>query len=325
LLAMSEGLDRSADSARTTSELLAAYRRAVSDLSAATRKPVAARHERSLRAALEHTAQHYAEPLRAADVARVAGFAPKYFSRLFREHEGTTFEKHLRGLRVERAQFLLASSALDVERVARLSGFGSSQYFCRVFRRATGLTPLGYRSAAPPRRRAASRRGEGTRARGGAPSAWRRVTPRCGGSHDVASVLRRHTRPPRASATRANAAPCGPPWRAARQPQPPSSPLGSDPAGLAVAPPVPAVASLDGALPVPAVASLDGAPPVPAVASARAAPPAPRPHRNEQCPPCRRSRRHSWFRPRRPRRTVRSSRRRSRERRCARRADRTSP
>jgi AraC-like DNA-binding protein len=149
LLAMSEGLDRAADSARTMAELLAAYRRAVADLSGATKGPVAARHDRSMRAALEHTAQHYAEPLRAAAVAKVAGFAPKYFSRLFRQHEGTTFEKYLRGLRVERAQFLLASTELDIERVARLSGFGSSQYFCRVFRRATGLTPLGYRRAAP--------------------------------------------------------------------------------------------------------------------------------------------------------------------------------
>ncbi|HEV8246454.1 MAG TPA: AraC family transcriptional regulator, partial [Polyangiaceae bacterium] len=34
---------------------------------------------------------------------------------------------------------------LNVTRIAELSGYGSSQYLCRVFRRVQGSTPLEYR------------------------------------------------------------------------------------------------------------------------------------------------------------------------------------
>jgi AraC-like DNA-binding protein len=145
LTALSDGLDRSVVAARTLDDLFAAYRLAIADLAAAAARPVSARHDRGLRAALDYMRQHYAEPLRAATVARVAGVSPKYFSRLFREREGTTFEAALLALRLERAKSLLDDSELPIERVARLSGFGSSQYFCRVFRRVERRTPLGYR------------------------------------------------------------------------------------------------------------------------------------------------------------------------------------
>jgi AraC-like DNA-binding protein len=145
LIDLSDALDRSVDAARTLDELFAAYRLAIADLAAAATRPVSARHDRGLRAALDYMRQHYAEPLRAATVARVAGLSPKYFSRLFRDREGTTFETALLGLRVERAKSLLDASDLSIERVARLSGFGSSQYFCRVFKRVERRTPLGYR------------------------------------------------------------------------------------------------------------------------------------------------------------------------------------
>jgi AraC-like DNA-binding protein len=145
LTGLSDGLERSVDAARTLDELFAAYRLGIADLAAAATRPVSARHERGLRAALDYMRQHYAEPLRAATVARVAGLSPKYFSRLFREREGTTFEAALLGLRLERAKSLLDDSDLPIERVARLSGFGSSQYFCRVFKRAERRTPLDYR------------------------------------------------------------------------------------------------------------------------------------------------------------------------------------
>jgi AraC-like DNA-binding protein len=58
-----------------------------------------------------------------------------------------TFEQYLRGLRLERAKQLLASTRLQVSRVAELSGFNSLQYFCRVFGKAHGMTPIEYRKS----------------------------------------------------------------------------------------------------------------------------------------------------------------------------------
>jgi AraC-like DNA-binding protein len=136
-----EALDRSARDARTVAELSACYRRAVADLVDAIERPNAARRDRSLRRALEYIRAHYTEPLTLAAVAKVAGFAPNYFSALWKQHERTTFARSLRDLRLERAKELLATTELAIERVAALSGLGTRQYMARVFQRAVGTTP----------------------------------------------------------------------------------------------------------------------------------------------------------------------------------------
>ncbi|HEV8247903.1 MAG TPA: AraC family transcriptional regulator [Polyangiaceae bacterium] len=156
---LSDELDRGEREAKTINDLFEAYRRAVADLSQAVSKPASARKDRGLRHALDFMRQHYSEPLRLDQVARVAGITPDYFSKLFKERERTTFEKYVRDLRLERARQLLADTGLSVARVAEMSGFNSQQYFSRVFRRVTGRTPLDYRNSLPPQgsRKAAKR------------------------------------------------------------------------------------------------------------------------------------------------------------------------
>jgi len=143
--ALCDAVDRSAGHARSMSELRAFYRGAVDDLIEAVKRPVAARRDRSLRVAVEYIHQHYTGSLRLEQVARVAGFAPGHFSKLFIEREDMPFEQYVRALRLERAKHLLADTVLDSTRIAELSGFGSAQYFCRVFRKELGITPLEYR------------------------------------------------------------------------------------------------------------------------------------------------------------------------------------
>jgi AraC-like DNA-binding protein len=140
-----EALEQSARDARTVAELGAAYRRAVADLCEAVERPAPAHRDRSIRRAVEHMRQHYAEPLTLASVARVAGFAPCHFSTLFRRHEGMTFSRHVCRLRLERAKELLTRTDLNLERIARLSGFRSREYFARVFRSVVGKTPMAWR------------------------------------------------------------------------------------------------------------------------------------------------------------------------------------
>jgi AraC-like DNA-binding protein len=141
LVEMLRRLERATRGARTIGELFAAYRRTLVDITDAIARPVSARRDRSLRRAMDYVHQHYGEPLSLNAVAHVAGFAPNYFSLLFKRREKLTFERYLRNLRVERAKQLLTTTDLDIQRVAQLCGFGSGQYMARVFRRALGVTP----------------------------------------------------------------------------------------------------------------------------------------------------------------------------------------
>jgi YesN/AraC family two-component response regulator len=143
--ALYEEVDRVGQAARNTSELFAAYRRVVADIAETMQRPSAARQDRHLRGAMEYIHQHYAERLRRTKVARIAGFAPGYFSLLFKQREKKTFEEYVQELRIERAKQLLESTHLDAARVAELSGFATPQYFSRSFRRSVGVTPLEHR------------------------------------------------------------------------------------------------------------------------------------------------------------------------------------
>jgi AraC-like DNA-binding protein len=156
-LAMCERLDRSSGDATTVNDLFEAYRTAIHDLARAAEAPVAARQDRGLQGAIDFIQQHYSEPLPLSVVARASGYSRDHFSELFKTQQGVTFERYVFRLRLGRARELLTGTDLSVTRVAELSGFGSPQYLCRVFRRAVGTTPLAYRRRAMPdwaRRRA---------------------------------------------------------------------------------------------------------------------------------------------------------------------------
>ena len=82
-------------------ELFAVYRRAVLEMCEAVKHPTAAHRDRSLQRAVAHIQRHFTEPLRRATLARLAGFAPNYFSELFKKREGMSCESYLRNLRLD--------------------------------------------------------------------------------------------------------------------------------------------------------------------------------------------------------------------------------
>jgi AraC-like DNA-binding protein len=143
--ALFASLARAAVDATTRSELFGAYRRAVEELVGAATRPSSARRDRSLRRAEELIRRHYAEPLGLARVAKVVGFAPKYFSRLFHARQGVAFEQYLLRVRVERAKQLLSGTPLTLERIAQLTGLSNRNYLGRVFKRLERETPIAYR------------------------------------------------------------------------------------------------------------------------------------------------------------------------------------
>jgi YesN/AraC family two-component response regulator len=142
-------IDHAAVGASTVAALVASYRNVVALVERAIESPTSARQHRSTQRARKFMRDHAGEPLTLAQVARVAGFAPDYFSRLLKRDEGMTFDHYLQAIRLARAKQTLATTTLSVERVARLSGFQSRTYFQQVFRQQAGMTPIEYRQSRP--------------------------------------------------------------------------------------------------------------------------------------------------------------------------------
>lgn len=70
--------------------------------------------------------------------------SPRQVSRIVREEYGMTMTEKINSLRTEYAKRLL-TEGVGVERTAALSGYSSPQYFIRVFKKYTGISPGSYR------------------------------------------------------------------------------------------------------------------------------------------------------------------------------------
>ena len=142
---MRNDLNRSANHGTPdTSELVAAYRRAVSDLSQAADSPAVARRARGVRGALELVHDHYGEAISSA-CGTSRRICPEVFPGSVSQERRKDLREVFTDLRLERAKQLLTGTDLSATRVAELCGFRTPQYLCHVFRRAVGATPIEYR------------------------------------------------------------------------------------------------------------------------------------------------------------------------------------
>lgn len=95
----------------------------------------------ALRRALVYIHHHYRESLTLSDAAGQANLSANYFSEVFRQYTGVTFQIYVQMLRLEFARNLLASSDLSVTEVCHTSGFNTLPHFERAFKRYYGKPP----------------------------------------------------------------------------------------------------------------------------------------------------------------------------------------
>ena len=91
---------------------------------------------------------HAKEKLSLKELGRVFHMSPKYFSVFFQKHFSRNFTEYLTAIRIEHAKKLLVESDADMELISQQTGFASSSYFIRIFRRSLGMTPGQYRKKA---------------------------------------------------------------------------------------------------------------------------------------------------------------------------------
>ncbi len=95
--------------------------------------------------AAAHTLRHNRLPI--SQAAALHSFSPAHFSTLFRRHFRVTPRAFVRRARLERAEDLLATSAMTVKEIAAEAGFADSAHFCKAFRSFRGTTPRAFRQA----------------------------------------------------------------------------------------------------------------------------------------------------------------------------------
>ena len=89
--------------------------------------------------------ENYASDISLDDVSREVNVSPYYFSKLFKEEAGENFIEYLTGIRMEKAKQLLLQEGRSIKEIGMLVGYGDPNYFSRIFKKQTEMTPREFR------------------------------------------------------------------------------------------------------------------------------------------------------------------------------------
>jgi AraC-like DNA-binding protein len=83
-----------------------------------------------------------------AELARQCNTSRRSLLRLFKTTTGTSPSRYMEDVRIENAKTLLATSKMNMKRIAHEAGYSTASHFSARFHRLTGLTPSAFRSRA---------------------------------------------------------------------------------------------------------------------------------------------------------------------------------
>ena len=78
-------------------------------------------------------------------MAREVGISPYYLSKLFKESEGTGYIEYTTKLRMDYAKEQLGATDRSIKEICHDAGYQDPNYFSRIFKKWTGMTPTEYR------------------------------------------------------------------------------------------------------------------------------------------------------------------------------------
>lgn len=98
----------------------------------------------STRMAIDYITNHIWEKIKLSELSKELGYAEYYLSNKFQKEMGTSINQYIREKKIELAKELLRTSNYSTAEISDSLAFSSPSYFCTVFRKITGLTPMKY-------------------------------------------------------------------------------------------------------------------------------------------------------------------------------------
>lgn len=99
----------------------------------------------SIQRTLDYIDINYDRALPLAELADASGYSLSRFKAKFKEEVGITPTEFISMQKIEKAKLLLETTSCSITELAFDLGFSSSNYFCSVFKKHTGISPYQYK------------------------------------------------------------------------------------------------------------------------------------------------------------------------------------
>lgn len=93
---------------------------------------------------IQYINEHYADQLTLADVSKLFNFNYYYLSSYFSSHNKEGFNEFVNKIRIEKACDFLKQD-IPISDISNMVGYSDHSYFCKVFKKFTGITPSKFR------------------------------------------------------------------------------------------------------------------------------------------------------------------------------------
>lgn len=97
------------------------------------------RNSRFIRDVQQYVSKYYRGNITTEQIAKDIGYNTSYFCTIFKQNFGISFKQYLNERRIEYATTWLRN--LPLSEIPEALGFSDYNYFCRVFKKHTGVTP----------------------------------------------------------------------------------------------------------------------------------------------------------------------------------------
>ena len=101
---------------------------------------------KKLKKALNYIHTNYASKITLDETANMVGYSKGNFCKNFKSATGLSFHTYLNNYRITNACYLLTNTEMPIGDIAESVGFSDQNYFSRIFKKHTGISPNKFRN-----------------------------------------------------------------------------------------------------------------------------------------------------------------------------------